>query len=263
MRWRAEHGFTYAELLVVLAIVGMVTGAIVGFYISSEQIYGRAASLEDAQVEGRANVDRMAADLRLIGAFWVGATGAGPAIATATPTRITFLADFDGDTLDNGGNEVSLALAANQGSAQITVDRTIGLGGSNAFAAGEYVYVANGVAREVAQIAAGYAGGAVLPLATPLTNSYPPGSMVRSVETVAYDHDVLTNTLTVSVGGANSVLGTATSLTLTYFGTNGTPLGSPPNVALIREIQVSLTTQGPDGSGRVLITRVSPPNLNL
>ena len=75
-----EDGFTLTELLIVIAILGMVAAAVVGVSQVSQQTYTRAASLEDAQLGARAGLDRMATELRLIGAYWSGATDATDAI---------------------------------------------------------------------------------------------------------------------------------------------------------------------------------------
>lgn len=258
-----EQGYTLAELLVVIAIVGLVVVAISGVYIVSQQTYTRAASLEDAQLGARAGVDRMAPELRLIGAYWTGANGAGPAVTMATPTAIAFTADVDADTLDGAGSEVSLAQPANSGSTQVTVDRATGAGGGNAFAASEYLFIASGATREVRQIAG--VAGTTITLASPLANTYPAGSLVRSVETVTYAFDPASSTLTRSQGGggAEAIVDNVAGLALTYFDEFGNPLGPPPTLALIREIGISLTTQGSDGSRRTMTTRVRPRSLSL
>jgi len=254
-----ENGYTLAELLIVIAILGMVAAAVAGVYQVSLQAYTRATSLEDAQLGARAGLDRMSTELRLIGAYWTGADGAGDAITAATPTSITFLADVDRDTVNNGV-ETTVSAAATLTAVPVS-------GAADAFnvysssALNDYVYIVNGATREVRQIAG--VAGTIITLATALTNIYPAGSIVRSVETVTYAFDATANTLTRSVGGsgADTILDNVTDLSLTYFDANGASLGSSPTVTLIREIQISLTTRGSDGSARTMTSRVRPRNL--
>lgn len=53
-RFTKTEGYTLVELLIVVAIVGMVAGAIVGVYQVSQNIYVRATALEAAQLGARA-----------------------------------------------------------------------------------------------------------------------------------------------------------------------------------------------------------------
>ncbi len=261
---RYTKGYTLVELLIVMAIVGMVAAAILGVYQVSQDIYTRTTALEDAQLGARAGLDRMASELRLIGAYWSGATGAGPAITAATATTITFMADVNGDTVVNNA-ETAVAAGTTASGTTVQVSGTASQA-ANAFvvyqspALNDYVYIANGGRREVKQISA--VAGTTLTLAAALTTTYPAGSLVRSVETVTYNFAA--NSLTRSVGGSgnDTIIDNVTGLTLTYLDANGTNLGTAPPPASIREIQMSLTTQGTDGSRRTMTTRVRPRNLS-
>lgn len=68
----SQPGYTLVELLVTMAILGLVASAVAGVYQVSQQTYTRASSLEAAQVGARAGLDRMANELRLIGSYWLG-----------------------------------------------------------------------------------------------------------------------------------------------------------------------------------------------
>lgn len=125
-RYTKAEGYTLVELLIVMAIVGMVAAAILGVYQVSQDIYIRATALEDAQLGARAGLDRMASELRLIGSYWVGAPCGlpnCPAITAATATSITFLADVDADTLNAAGQEITLT-AVDTVNPSISVNRT-------------------------------------------------------------------------------------------------------------------------------------------
>lgn len=260
-----ESGYTLAELLVTLAIIGLVASAVAGVYQVSHQTYIRASSLEAAQIAARAGLDRMANELRLIGSFWFGASGAGNAITAATPTSITFMANVDDLSVINDaeatpsptttGNAVPLSITAGQTGDAFKVYV------SNPDLNNDYIYIANGGRREVKRITA--INGNTLTLASALNLPYPAGSLVRDVKRITYAHNVAASTLTRSQGGsgADPVVDGVSGLTFTYFDTTGGALGANPDTSIIREIQVDLTVQGADGSPRRMTTRVRPRSL--
>jgi prepilin-type N-terminal cleavage/methylation domain-containing protein len=251
-----EAGFTLAELLIVTFILGLVMAAILSVYQVSQQTYTRASSLEGAQLGARTGLDRMATELRLIGSYWTGATNAGTAITAATSTSITFMGDVNGNTV-SGGAETTVAAGTTATGTTVQVSGT-----ASGFAVNDYLHIADGVLREVRQITAH--AGTTITLGAALTTTYPAGSLVRSVESVTYTFDSPAKTLTRTVGGgaAEIIVDNVTGLTLTYFDANGNDQGGAPNLALIREIQISLTTQGSDGSRRTMSSRVKPRNLS-
>ncbi|MCZ7627478.1 MAG: prepilin-type N-terminal cleavage/methylation domain-containing protein [Candidatus Methylomirabilis sp.] len=222
------HGYSLVELLIVLAIAGLIGGAILGVYRVSQDTYIRASSLEAAQVGARAGLDRMANELRLIGSFWVGANGAGNAITAASQSAITFQADVDADTLNAAGNEITLTADAGGGTNTITVNRITGRSGGNAFIVGESVYIANSGTRDVRQIT--NIVGNTLTLATNLSTTYPAGSFVRDVKTITYARNANATstcpaltclTRTQGGGGAQPIVDNVTGLTFTYFNSAG------------------------------------------
>jgi prepilin-type N-terminal cleavage/methylation domain-containing protein len=279
---RAE-GYTLVELLIVLAIVGMVAGGIVGVYQVSQGIYTRATALEDAQLGARAGLDRMASELRLIGSFWVGASGAGNAITAASPASITFMANVNDNSVINGA-EATVSSTATGTSVPLSISATATDDAFKVYMANpalnDYIYIANGGTREVKRITD--INGSALTLApppeTPLSSAYPVGSLVRDVKIITYTRNaVATSTcpaltcLTRRQGGANAeaIVDNVSGLTFTYFRSDGgTPTTDP---ALIREIQIDLTVcikrtpaascQDPESSLRQMTTRVKPRSL--
>jgi prepilin-type N-terminal cleavage/methylation domain-containing protein len=266
-----ESGYTMVELLVVMAITGIVGASILGVYQVSQDIYARASSLEAAQTGARAGLDRMTNEFRLIGSFWFGATDAGNAIVAATPTSITFMANVDDlsviggvEATPNGtatGNSVPLSLTATQtaDAFRVYADTTLN----------DYIYIANGGRREVKRISA--INTNTLTLASSLRWSpYAAGSFVRDVKRITYTRNVNATstcpaltclTRTQGGSGADPLVNNVTGLTFTYYDTTGGALGTNPNTALIREIQIDLTVQGTDGSQRRMTTRVKPRSL--
>jgi len=253
-RGNAE-GFTLLELVIAVAIATMIAAAILQIFQGSMSQVTHATSLEDAQSSARVGLDQLATELRLIGSYYDGIAGAGNAITTATPTTLTFRADIDADTV-SGTTEATLTAAS--GSTTLTVSQN-----ASAFntyttsASNDYAYVANGSTREVRRVSS--VSGSTVTLASALTNSYPVGSNVRSVELVAYAFVASAKTLTRTLGGntGDTVLDNVTALTFTYYDNSGTQLAStPPDPTFIKEIQISLTAQGTGGDVRTMNSRV-------
>lgn len=270
------EGYSLVELLIVLAIAGLIGGAILGVYRVSQDTYIRASSLEAAQTGARAGLDRMANELRLIGSYWVGANCVVAncnAITDAQPGSITFRANVDSASVIGGagGNEATAtALTANTVTLSLSATAT-----ADAFkvynntALNDYVYIANGGTRDVRQITA--INGNALTLASNLSSAYPVGSLVRDVKTITYTRNAGANALTRRQGGdnADTIVDNVTGLTFVYYGSNGGVLppgnaeppfcaaGLPnPDPSPIREIRIDLTARGADGSLRCMTTRV-------
>ena len=261
-------GYSLIELLIALAIAGLIGGAIFGVYKVSQDTYIRASSLEAAQLGARAGLDRMANELRLIGSYWVGASCALAdcnAITAASPTSITFRANVDDRSVINGA-EATNSSAATGTSVPLSISATATADTFKVYAnsaLNDYIYIANGGTREVKQINA--INSNTLTLVSPGLNSfYPADSLVRDVKTITYTRNAAANTLTRAQGGsgADPIVDNVTGLTFIYFDAAGGPLSAtPPNPAVIREIQIDLTVQSPDGSARRMITRVKPRSL--
>lgn len=265
-RWTGEDGFSLTELLVVIVILAMVAAAVFGVYQVSQAIYTRQASLEEAQLGARAGLDRMASELRLIGAYVSGATGAPAAISAATATSITFLADIDADTVASGTETTSTG-TTNPGSTVVVSANASAFNTYTDTTKNDYLYIGNGVFREVRRISSVNTTTSTITLATgqALTSTYPAGSIVRSVETVTYTYNDASgspaNTITRTLGGnsAETIVENVTALTLTYYDSTGTVTAV---VASILGIKISVTTKGSDGSSRTMTSRVKLRNLS-
>lgn len=251
----ADAGYSMIDLLVALAVTGTIAAAILPVFQTTLAQVTYANALEEDQLGSRAALDRMAQDLRLAGAYWAGADGAGAAIATATPTAIAFRADVDADTVA-GGTETTLASA----SGTTTLDVS---GNASAFdvygtpSLNDYVHVENGTVREVRQVTA--VAGQTLTITPALVQSYPAGSVVRSVERVSYAFDATARTLTRQLGGATGdpLLANVTALSFAYFDATGVALpGTPSDPAAIREVQITLTTESSQGDRRTMGSRI-------
>ena len=262
-RLKTEAGFSLIELVVVVAILGIVLAAVLGMLQGTQRVILFASAGEDAQVTARAALNQLATDLRLINRG--GPTSAG-AITAASATSITFLSDIDNDTQDGAGNNATLTALANIGATTVQVNSATG------FSVGELLSIADGPVAETHPITA--IAGTTLTLGAGLTASYPVGSIVRSVETVSYTWDLATRTLCRNVGGAciapfPNILLIATDVTgfqLTYFDSAGAVIPNPTTQAArdaIREVRVQLTSLAQSGDqtvSRIMAVTVRPRN---
>ncbi|MFQ5990038.1 MAG: PilW family protein [Candidatus Methylomirabilales bacterium] len=85
-----QRGFTLVELLVALAIVGLIMAGVVHLYMTSSKIHAGGVGRVGAQQAARAVMVMMGEDLLLAGYGYPTA----PKITAATPTSVTFWADL-------------------------------------------------------------------------------------------------------------------------------------------------------------------------
>jgi prepilin-type N-terminal cleavage/methylation domain-containing protein len=84
-RLRGERGFTFVEMVVALALTGILVSAFMGTLASTMHWGGEVEERSVLQAEARAAVDGLAAELRQ---SYTGDTTA--LVETATPTALTF-----------------------------------------------------------------------------------------------------------------------------------------------------------------------------
>lgn len=262
-RFKAEAGFSLTELLVVVAVLGIVLTAVLGILQVTQRATLFASAGEDAQVTARAALNQLATDQRLINR---GRPTSPGAIIAASATSITFLSDIDNDTQDAAGNDATLTAPANIGATTVLVSSATG------FSVGELLSIADGPIAETQPITA--IAGTALTLGAGLTASYPVGSIVRSVETVTYAWDPATRALCRNVGGPcvapfpnNLVIATnITGFQLTYFNSAGAVIPNPTTQAArdaIREVRIQLTSLAQSGDqtvSRIMAVTVRPRN---
>jgi prepilin-type N-terminal cleavage/methylation domain-containing protein len=255
--WPTARGFTLAELLIVLAIAALIAAGLLGVHQTSLQAHARATALHEAQLGARAGLDRMATELRLIGAWWTDA--AGPAILAAGPTSVTFMGDVNGDTVHDG-IETTTTAAVPAGTSRLSLTGAMDqiADSFNVYvnpALNDFVAITSGARREVAQVAA--LDGTTVVLATPLASAYPAASVVRSVERVTYAFDPAKRKLTRSSGGsgADTIVDDVVAVVLEYLDGRHPPAPTtdPPR---IREIRVSVTVEASGGARRAVTSRV-------
>lgn len=97
------HGFSLVEMLITMAIVGIVISAIYSVFLSSNRSYTTQDQVANAQQGARVGVDFMVRDIRMAGldplspaTDAVDSDGAGIKVATATTIRFTSDINMDG-----------------------------------------------------------------------------------------------------------------------------------------------------------------------
>lgn len=96
--------FTLVEVLIAMAMVGIVMAGIYTVFISTNRAYHTQDRVVDAQQRARVGVDFMVRDIRMAGFDPQGSAGAGIEVAQATRIRLTADMDRDG-TIDEDNRE--------------------------------------------------------------------------------------------------------------------------------------------------------------
>lgn len=101
--WLGSRGITLSELLVALALVGLVVAALAGLFQQGVEAYLAGAAQVEAQQSARAAMERLARELLSAG---LDPTGAGfPALIGPSPTAFTIQNDLNGDGVIAGNPE--------------------------------------------------------------------------------------------------------------------------------------------------------------
>jgi type II secretory pathway component PulJ len=93
--WRRADGVSLAELLISLAVLGLVLACVFGALHGALKAYSWGAGRVEAQQSARVALQRMAAELREAG-YDPKRAGIQP-ILVAAPALVTFQRDLDGD----------------------------------------------------------------------------------------------------------------------------------------------------------------------
>jgi prepilin-type N-terminal cleavage/methylation domain-containing protein len=255
-----QRGFTLPELVIVVALLGMMMAAIFGILQVTQKTATRASALEDAQLGARSALQRMEAEMRLIGSYYSRASNAGNAITANTSSSITFYADIDADTVTGAGAEATTTANSTAVAPQVNVSAITGLCG------GEILHIAEGVTREIRPITS--ISGTSLTLGSNLSRTFASASTVRSVEQVTYTYASGASTLTRTQthgsdcsASTDTILDNVASLTFEYFQNDGTTTAT--SAANIREIRITVETRASDGTRRTMKARVRPMSLGL
>jgi prepilin-type N-terminal cleavage/methylation domain-containing protein len=268
---RDARGFTLTELLITMAILGLVMAAVLGVQLTSSTMFLRGENQAEAQQAARAAM-LMEEDLRMVGygcpdlgcptpPATCASSGPPPCttqgkVTTASASAITFWAD----TL-NVSTQLSAAVAV--GATTLPVVNASGI------IVGDRIYLNNGSTWE-AKVVTGKAGNNLTVGA--LTKAFPQGVQVGRPRLVAYTYAAATRTLTKDAGDGNGAQTLATGilgLTFGYFNNFADAAIAVPvaaaDLTLIGRIQIQTTTvsaQAASGRSTYQInTNVRPRNL--
>jgi prepilin-type N-terminal cleavage/methylation domain-containing protein len=228
--WQDRQGFTLTELLVTMAIMGLVMAALVGVQVSSNTVFATGENQAQAQQAARTAM-LMEEDLRLVG---YGYPPALTAITGASQTSITFWAD-----LNNVSTTLSTAAAA--GAKVLTV---VGGAGINP---NDTIYLVSGSTSETQTVKTIVGPTITVNSGTGLANAYPAGAVVGRPLAVTYSW--AGNTLSKDPGDGTGAQALATGVQaqqFSFFDTTDTAIlttNLSANLANIRRVAITMTAQ--------------------
>ena len=272
-----QRGFTLAELLVTVAILGIVMTAVLTVYMTGNTVGLSGENRAEAQQAARAAM-LMEEDLRLIGLGCppLGCPPPGVAplagcpplaqlqIICATPTAVAFWADLTNTSTTLTANVNAGANALNVGAPAggFTVGDTVYLINGAQFA--QHTVAATGAVTISVNPAVACPPGAICPPA------YPQGAQVGRPRLITYSWNPATLTLSKNAGDGTGLQPLATgiqNLSLRYFNASDVeiaPANLAANLANIRRIQISMTAQSAAALNRgtfTLNSTIRPRNL--
>lgn len=249
-----QRGFTLVELLVAIAILGLVMAALLTMYMTGTTIGLTGENKAEAQQTARAAA-LMEEDLRLAGYGYPPPPQLPPTITNASPTLITFWADV-------ANASTTLTATANAGGAVLNVVTTAGIN------AGDTIYLINWNQWQTRTVTG--VGATTITLAAGPATAYPAGSQVGRPRSITYSWNAATQTLFKDAGDGTGLQPLATGIQafqLTYFDANENqilPANLLANLANIRRIAITLTAQSAAALNRGTFTinsTVRPRNL--
>ena len=267
---RDQRGYTLTELLITVAILGLVMAAVLAVQMTSNTMFLRGENQAEAQQGARAAM-LMEEDLRMagygcpaLGCNAPATTAAGCPAPAAGQLMINAASascvDFWADTL-NASTTLTAAVAV--GATALPVADARGIANTNT------VYLNNGGTWESRTVTNSTNSAPGTLTVAALTNAYPQGVQVGRPRRIVYQFSG--SALSKDAGDGNGLQTLATgvqSLAFTFFNTLDAQIGAgvlSANLANIRRIQISTTTQsatsaaGP--STYTINTNVRPRNL--
>lgn len=249
-----QRGFTFLELLLALAIMGLVMAGVVSLYMTGSSIYLAAANQVETQQAARGAMLMLEENLLLAGDGFPTAPGI-PKITAATPTSITSWADLtNGTTL--------LFADVNQGNTTLNVNSAAGI------KSGDTVYLISGgqwEARTVSSVT-----GTTITVNPGAGAFYPQGAQVGRPKAVTFSWDAGMKRISKDAGeggGLQPLADGVQAFQLRYFDAGNNeiaPVNLPGNLANIRRIAITVTVQSASAlnPGTFIITSdIRPRNL--
>ena len=219
-----DRGFTLTELLVAMALMGIVMLATVALYVNSNALFMTETNQAEAQQGGRV-ILLLQEELRMIG---TGVPATQAKITAASASGITFV----GDTR---GASTLLTAAVAVGNTSFNVNDASGI------LVGDTINLINGASFQSFTVTV--VSGNTITVGTAATGTYPVGAQVGVPRTIQYSWTSGTQTLSRNAGDGNGLTTLATSVQnfqLSYFDASNASTTVPAN---IRRIAITMTTK--------------------
>jgi prepilin-type N-terminal cleavage/methylation domain-containing protein len=245
---RDQRGFTLVELLVAIALLGLVMAATLMLYASGNDFYLTGVNQTESQQTARIAM-MIQEDLQMIG---FGVPPTQQPITAASPTSITFWADLRGATT---------TLAANVA----TGSSTLNVGATPLFGVGDTIYLMNGAQSESKTVSA--VSGGTVTLSSGTTAAYPQAAVVGAARQIVFTSSG--NTITRDAGdglGAQTIATGVQAFALKYFDASDTDITASvgSQLANVRRIEVTITARstGTAHAGTyTIVSNARPRNL--
>ncbi len=241
-----QRGFTLAELLITIALIGVITVATAMLYVTGNTMFMTGTNRAEAQQGARAAM-LIQDDLRMMG---YGVPGGQVAITVASATAITFSAD-----LNNATTHLAADVSVND--TTLSVDSVAGIH------VGDIVWLNNGQQFEALTVV-GVNGNSVS-VGSGAKAAYPRGVQVGVPKTIVYKYDAATGTVSRDAGDGSGELPVVTgvqSFAFTYYNNSDTVTAV---LADIRRIRLQMTVQSAASEAEAAMTMnidVRPRNLS-
>lgn len=261
-RWIDHQGYTLIELLIALAMVGLIMAGVATAYSVGSAMYLTGSNQAQAQQDTRVALMMLEEDLRLIG-YGYPTDATLPKItnvtSTSTNVSITFWADL-------ASASTVLASGVASGATTLTVPTPTSI------VAGDNIYLINGAQWERRLVTAVTAGtpnttitvGAATSQYQTCPCSFPQGAQVGRAKLIAHAWNQGTGTITRDIGDGNGpqtlVTGVQT-FALTYLDANGNTTTTAAN---IRQVMIDMAIQLAsyfDGGTAKITSDIRPRNL--
>jgi type IV pilus assembly protein PilW len=126
-RIKSRYGFTLVELLIAIAVGGVVMAGICSAYYSQQESFITQDQVSAMQQNLRAGLWFMEREIRMAGYDPTGAANAGIVTANATSIRFTLDLNADGDT-DDSNEDITYSLYDSDGDGDSDLARKVGVG---------------------------------------------------------------------------------------------------------------------------------------
>jgi type IV pilus assembly protein PilW len=124
---KSRYGFTLVELLIAIAVGGVVMAGICSAYYSQQESYITQDQVSAMQQNLRAGLWFMEREIRMAGYDPTGTANTGIVTANATSIRFTLDLNADGDT-DDSNEDITYSLDDSDGDGDSDLARKVGVG---------------------------------------------------------------------------------------------------------------------------------------